>query len=202
MAPRQPEDVSEDDPASNPESGEDSEATVIEPADLLDQVLQDGEQEYHTESEGEDDVDHGAGTGVPWSSAPLLPAELSKPLPSPVHSLQAISIPWEQMTRQQKKAQRNRSRQGKKKAWDRLREEAEGTGVLEAGKAAQMKRGIVASKKEKVRTGRVEKQSKPKTSGRQHMIEQRKRVLLGQSKGEPMALSPARRPKTKSKSKR
>ncbi|KAK3725380.1 hypothetical protein LTR37_000350 [Vermiconidia calcicola] len=201
MAPRQPEDISENDSASNPRSEEDSEAAVGEPANLLDQVLQDGKEEYHTESEGEDDVDHGAEHGVPWNSPPLLPAELLKPLPSPTHSLQAISIPWEQMTRQQKKAQRNRSRQGKKKAWDRLRQEAEGTGVLEAGKAAQMKRGVGAPK-EKVKTGRVEKQSKPKACGRQHMLEQRKRVLLSQSKGEPMASSPAKRPKTKSKSKR
>ena len=113
------------------------------------------------------------------ASAPLLPLELLKPLPSPAYSLhQSISIPREQMTREQKVAQRNRSRKAKKSVWDRLRQDSEGTGVLEAGKIAQLKRGIV-SRVDKVRNGRIKKKAKVKQqgSGRQQLLEDRKRAV-------------------------
>ncbi|KAK5164458.1 uncharacterized protein LTR77_009664 [Saxophila tyrrhenica] len=146
----------------------------------------DMEEEYHTSSsEQENPEDLEFNTSL-QPRAPLLPAEVLKPLPSPTRSLQ--DIPLERMTRKQKRAERNRSRQAKKAVWDQLRAEAKGSGVLEAGKVAQLKRGAGKSK-EKVRSGRVEKaggkktKAKSKVSGRQEMLEDRKRQIRSTGEG-------------------
>lgn len=185
MVPRRPEDMGdhgeEDEVASS--SGEEDSAfdnSVSEQSDIgsendqesLEDEQEDLEVEYHTE-ESEDEAEEASNDNAPTTRAPLLPAELLKPsLPSPAFSLQQ-PIPWERMTREQKVAQRNRDRKRKKRVWDRLRRDSEGTGVLEAGKVAQITRGIVG----KVRSGRVVKKvkEKAKLSGRQEILEQRKR---------------------------
>jgi hypothetical protein len=144
--------------------------------------LEEEEQEYHTEESDEEDLDEdesGSEHELAERSAPLLPNELLKPLPSPAYSLQQpVNIPWEQMTRQQRVAQRNRSRKAKKRVWDALRRDSQGTGVLEAGKAAQLKRGL-ALQREKVKSGRVTKKTQRvfQASGRQELLEQRKRAV-------------------------
>lgn len=173
-------------------TGSDVEEPVTEANGFPNAILEDGEEEFHTEdsdaSEGgldagaeqdeESDVD---ADGSAASGIPLLPESLLKQLPQrkpPAPSL--AHIPWDQLTPKQKRARRNNSRKEKKREYDRLREEAQGTGVLEAGKAAQKKRGIVpAVKRDRVKSGRVEKKGRDKVrvSGRQQMIEQRKRAV-------------------------
>ena len=182
MVPREPEDISEDEIASSSDAGdEDSASPVSSPRDELNGAshdLEHVEEEYHTEESDEgvaeeenDDIDAAV------SSAPLLPKELLKPLPSPAYSAHnAVGITRDQMTRPQKRAQRNRSRQAKKRVWERLRTETQGTGVVEAGKAAQIKRGVLPAKN-RVKSGRVEKSGKTKVSGRQQLLERRKRQV-------------------------
>jgi hypothetical protein len=162
------------------------------------------EQEYHTSTdsqassdndEEEDDIED---DGQRPPSAPLLPPELLRPLPSPAQS--PVVIPYSQMTRKQKRAQRNHSRQAKKAVWEQLREGSGGTGVLEAGQVAQLKRGVGVSESDgqrKVRSGRVEKKKKlkPKFSGRQQLVEERKRAAAQK------VLGPATKKKAKAKSK-
>ncbi|KAK3057376.1 hypothetical protein LTR09_001559 [Extremus antarcticus] len=159
---------------------------------------EDIEQEYHTSDEDASGLEDDDPENVVAYRAPLLPAEVLKPLPSPVLSLQ--DIPWERMTRKQKRAQRNQSRQAKKAVWDQLKEDASGTGVLEAGKVAQLKRGVGQPRK-RVKSGRVQKsQTKPRVSGRQQLIEQRKRVAAESEGGmRPAAKKAKTTAKTKSK---
>lgn len=149
--------------------------------------FEDEEEEFHTDDSdaSEPDVDVGAGeesdldaeatTNAP--SIPLLPEHLlksaSQPAPTPA------TLPWAQLTRQQKKARRNNSRKMKKRTYDRFAAEANRTGTLEAGRVAQVKRGVVPVGK-KVRSGRVEKKKgresgKTRVSGRQRLVEHRRR---------------------------
>lgn len=162
--------------------------------------LEDGEEEFHTEDsesskdgtdaesdQGESDLDAGAiAPGVP-----LLPESLLKHIPQSAPPLKTLAnVPWDQLTPKQKKDRRNNSRKTKKREYDRLQGEVKGTGVLEAGQAAQKKRGVAPVKKEKVRSGRVEKKGKTKAkakakmSGKQQMIEQRKRTVQMAAAGE------------------
>ena len=196
MAPQMPEDFSDNESISSLESEDDSESATSEPSNVLNQVSQadgveDMEEEFHTEdsdlSNSEEDEQEVEGKELEGRAAvpdpPLLSAELLKPLPSPAFSQQhAVAVPWNQMTSKQKKTQRNRSRQAKKKEWDRLRQETKGAGVLEAGRVAQLKRGVVPSG-EKVRNGRVTKTARPQASGRQRLLEQRK-TIVGRSQSE------------------
>lgn len=202
MAPRQPEDVSEPEVPTASPSDSASELAISDQAELLNRISNadgvDGvEQEYHTEksdaSQSEDEeLDDASDAGLdraqdeevydttseaPPQDASLLPAELLQPLPSPPNSgLNAITIPRDQLTRKQKVVLRSRSRQSKKRAWNRLKQETNGTGVLEAGRVAQMKRGIVPTS-DKVISGRVGKKNRPQASGRQQLLEQRKRQV-------------------------
>lgn len=147
------------------------------------------QEEFHTDSgSSNEDDDDGESEDEPCTpeddeiaplgmagDPPLLPPELLKPLLSPAISAQPVTeIPWTQLTRTQKKTRRNHERAAKKKVWDELRRNAKGTGVLEAGKAAQAKRLLARS--DRVRAGRVEKKSKPVVSGRQQLLETRKRA--------------------------
>lgn len=215
MAPRGPDDVSEHETASDHESQDDaSDSAISDPSNLLNHISGNGDGdgddvEYHTEEDSEegedgtevqqledqpDDPSDSDNDDVAANNPPLLPDELLQPQ-STVDSIRAISIPWHRMTRKQKKAQRSRSRQAKKRIWDGLRQETEDTGVLEAGRFAQLKRGIV-SMKEKVKSGRIEKKTKPQASGRQQLLEQRKRQI-DLSRSELMPVT--KKAKTKSK---
>ena len=185
MVPRKPEDSSEQEDQPSSDSGEDESASASsasEPMDGASDQHEELEQEYHTEESDEEDLDEdesGSEHELAETSAPLLPKELLKPLPSPAYSLQqAVNIPREQMTRQQRVAQRNRSRKAKKRVWDALRRDSQGTGVLEAGKVAQLKRGLLLQR-EKVKGGRVTKKTQrvSQASGRQQLLEQRRRAV-------------------------
>jgi hypothetical protein len=169
MVPLSPKDIPEDE--SSLESASEDPATAAQENGHFD----DSEEEFHTSS-GEDNSEDGdRGEHLIEPTAPLLPPEILKPLPSPAQS--PADIPWEKLSRKEKRAERNRSRQAKKRVWDQLRDDAKGTGVLEAGKAAQANRGV-HSLKDRVTAGRIEKKSsrRPKTSGRQQLLEHRKRA--------------------------
>lgn len=184
MVPRRPEETSDRENDASSDSAEDDSQSVSSTSGPMNEGVDDQanmEPEYHTEESDNDPEEEETGSEheAPNTTAPLLPKELLKPLPSPAYSLQhPVIIPREQMTRRQKVIQRNRDRKAKKRVWDRLRQDTQGTGVLEAGKFAQIKRGI-APKKEKVKSGRVTKQRnvKPQVSGRQQLLEQRKRAV-------------------------
>ncbi|KAK4545208.1 hypothetical protein LTR36_003387 [Oleoguttula mirabilis] len=203
MVPRRPNDTAEHSPSitSDEASGTDvgdeqepeqdfhTEESDISEAEDAPAGL---EEEYHTEDSDDEDGDD----GEPRQAAPYLPAHLLKPLPSLAHSAQqAVSIPWAQMTRPQKEAQRSRSRQAKRRVYDRLRQDTKGSGVLQAGRAAQVKRGV-ASGKDRVKSGRIGKQGAVPVSGRQQMLEHRKRAV---EQGSRQQGRNAKKLKTKSK---
>ncbi|TKA66615.1 hypothetical protein B0A55_08155 [Friedmanniomyces simplex] len=168
--------------------------TVPEPQPEVHEMTE-SEREYHTEasdasaSEADEPVmasaqpaeaiegEDGSESEV-MEEGPYLPAHLLKaPVPS---DLQVIPTPWEELSRKQKQGQRRTNRQLKKRQWDQLRTDAEASGVLQAGKAAQVKRGVVMMS-DRVRSGRVGKKSKVRVevSGRQRMLEERKRARGG-----------------------
>ena len=174
---------------------------------VYDEAMEDGhegaveqdEEEFHTASSQQSDKDDDNDSEVfdLAPTTPLLPIEILKPLPSPVQSLEVV--PWDRLTRKQKVARRNQSRQAKKLQWEQLRRSTNGTAVLEAGKAAQLKRGVIPSKT-KVRSGRVGKKTNAKVrmSGRQQLVEDRKR-LAGQRTGVVVAPSVKKSKKVKDK---
>lgn len=183
MAPLQPDEASDEDSSAISDVQQPNGHIEHEPT-----LVDDEEQEYHTsdsEDQSEDasaddddedeEVENDQDPALP-PTAPLLPPEILKPLPSPAQSL--ADIPWERLTRKQKHARRNRSRKTKKAALEELRNGAEGTGVLEAGTVAQLKRGVTsASPTNKVRSGRVGKKGKREVvSGRHRLLEERKRL--------------------------
>ena len=210
MAPRAPGDISEDESTSAIESGDDPESVSSERAQLpnqlpLDDALEPMKENYHTEgsdaSTSEDERDQdvaGNGEVVAASESaapgpPLLPAELLKPLPSPANSPRNAVFPRDQTTQGQKTTNTKRSRRAKQQAFDWLREETKGTGVLEAGRVAQLKRGVVPAR-DRVRKGRIEKKTEVQVSGRQRLLEQRKK--LDEQKGKQF-LGPSKKAKTK-----
>lgn len=200
---------------SRSDSSEGSSAGDGDSSKLLHHILQaedfDAEEEYHTDpSEASDPVSFSVKRDVKEDgveeeeddleseednapSVPLLPPELLNPiLPSPAYSSRNVaSLPHEQMTRLQKKAERNRSRKTKKKMWEQRQRDAELKVVLKAGEAAQLRRGVRPST-DRVRKGRIAKKAKVQSSGRQKLIEERKRQI-GQSESE--ARRPIKRPK-------
>ena len=129
----------------------------------------------NNEEESDSDSDEDVG-GVP-----LLPESVLKQATDSAQALQNIAgIPWEKLTRKQKKARRHNSRKAKKRDYDRLREQTKGSGVVEAGKVAQVKRGVAPlPPRNKVAGGRVQKRGKAgvQASGRQQMLEERKRSV-------------------------
>ncbi|KAK0861201.1 hypothetical protein LTS02_007950 [Friedmanniomyces endolithicus] len=169
------------------------EAAILEPRDSEDE---EASQDYHTEAseasaspppapatapphpptapESEEDDANPS----PADAGPYLPAHLLKtPLPS---TPQLQPTPFAQLSRKQKKGQRRTNRQLKKRQWDQLRADAQASGVLEAGKAAQVKRGVLRES-DRVRSGRVGKKRKVgmEVSGRERMLEERKRERVG-----------------------
>ncbi|KAK4504645.1 hypothetical protein PRZ48_002606 [Zasmidium cellare] len=130
--------------------------------------LEDAPEEFHTDSEDASDA-----SPPPQNDTPLLPTALLKSKPS----APTARIDWESMSQKEKKALRDELGVSMKE----LRNEAQKNGVLDAGKMAQLKRGIRPA--ERVAGGRVAKrkkrktgkQDKPEMSGRQKLIEQRSR---------------------------
>ena len=175
------------------------ESARLEPQDSGDE---EASQDYHTEaSEASASPSPGPATALlhpptapeseednadPSSTkaGPYLPAHLLKaPLPS---SPQVQPTPAKDLSRKQKKGQPRTNRQLKKQQWDQLRADAQANGVLEAGKATQVKRGVLRES-DRVRSGRVGKKRKAgvELSGRERMLEERKRERAGGSTGLP-----------------
>ncbi|KAK5727792.1 hypothetical protein LTR17_012450 [Elasticomyces elasticus] len=138
------------------------------------------EQEYHTDDssaaeeatvapEDEDDSDD-SDVDV-TDPAPYLPEHLLK-APTTLDS----SVPYTPHKRLEY-YQRKRQRRQERQELERLRTDAEANGVLAAGRAAQIKRSI-ALKNDRVRQGRISKKTKAKVevSGRQAMLDERKRL--------------------------
>lgn len=209
MAPIRSDD--ESDVSGSSVSASEAEASVAQNQALRNGALEeeDDEEEFHTEdSEGSEDgiaaecdPDIAGTTNAP--NIPLLPESLLKALPSAARLAPSLAkIPWDQLTPKQKKARRNNSREMKKRTYDRLLAEAKESGVLEAGKAAQRKRGVVPRvKKDRVRSGRVEKKeaAKVKVSGRQRLMEDRKKAVKAAAGGEKGRVRKRARTGTKSK---
>lgn len=128
--------------------------------------------EYHTESEDAEDEDNAK------SNPPLLPAELLKSKPSEAPA--TVQLPWDKLTRAEKKALRDERGTSMKE----LRAEAVKTGALQAGLAAQIKRGVrpadkvaggrIAKTRKSKRNEKKRRQTKPDLSAKQQILEQRK----------------------------
>jgi len=120
------------------------------------------------------------------SNAPYLPAHILESTTADSSHAQLVHrIPRKQMTSREKKRQRNSVRRAKKREYDMMRRAAENNGVLEAGSAAQSKRGIIPSR-DKVKSGRVmKKQKTPQVSGRQQVLDQRKLLVSATAQKRP-----------------
>ena len=150
------------------ESEGDEEAGPIA-ADELD------EEEFHTASEDESDAEN-------VRSAPLLPTELLKSKPTTKSA--PVKTSWDKLSQREKKALRDEIGISMKE----LRTQVQGTGVIEAGRAAQVKRGILPA--DKVAGSRIAKKRKRKgrepkieASGKQRLIEQRRQRALQNARG-------------------
>lgn len=121
------------------------------------------------DSENEDDEEN---LSASKSSVPLLPEHLLKSTPKAATRHSASP----ERTTRAGRTLRPRSKQAKKQLWDQLQVDAKGTGVIEAGKAAQKKRNVPSrNRQDRVRAGRVGKKSKaPPRSGKQQLLDQRK----------------------------
>ncbi|KAK3654454.1 hypothetical protein LTR56_004084 [Elasticomyces elasticus] len=167
------------------------------------------EQEYHTDNSSaaeeasmtqirtavapEDDDDSDDSEDEATEPAPYLPEHLLK-APTTLDS----SVPYTPHKRLEY-YQRKKQRREERRELERLRTDAEANGVLAAGRAAQIKRSI-ALKIDRVRQGRISKKTKAKVevSGRQAMLDERKR-LRSSSQSVPQPSKKARR-KRKAKS--
>lgn len=167
-------------------------------------ALDDAEEEFHTEDESEDeedaapiaeddlegeefhttseDEDEEEGDVEDVRSAPLLPAELLKSKPTSKST--PVKLSWDKLTQKEKKALRDEMGISMKE----LRSQVQGTGVIEAGKAAQVKRGILPA--DKVAGSRISKKRKrngrePKieSSGKQKLIEAKRQRALQNARG-------------------
>lgn len=206
MVPLQPDETSDEDSASHSEVGQQPNGH----AELDLTTLHNGvdEQEYHTSDsedrtgddlsrvDDEDEVNN-EDRAVP-PTAPLLPLNILQTRPPPTQAV--ADIPWDRLTRKQKQARRNRSRKMKKAAMELVRSGIEGNGVLEAGRAAQSRRGVLTSATtDRVRGGRIEKRERKEVvSGRQRVLEERKR-LVGKDSGRNMRPSTKKMKTAKSK---
>lgn len=144
----------------------------IEPSEASDQD-EPAEEEFHTDPE-----DASPSPEPQENSIPLLPTALLKSTPSAPSKL----LDWDKMSQRERKALRDELGVSMKE----LRSEAQRNGVLDAGRMAQMKRGIRPA--EKVAGGRVVKRkrrgggagkgkAKAEKSGRQRLVEERGREV-------------------------
>lgn len=142
------------------------------------------EREYHTDESDSDAYSEDANT-VPRHAPPYLPAHLLEfTSTSESFAPPRLSVPYDELTKQQRRNIRKRKWNTEQNKLRKLKAEAQANGVLAAGKAAQIKRNVLP-KSNRVRSGRVGKKRKPErveVSGRQRILEQRKRRLeqLGQ----------------------
>ena len=119
-------------------------------------------------------------TSTNSQDSPLLPIELLESVPDQVQSKHD----------QDDNLAVDASEAEKEDLMKQLRDATKGTGVLKAGEAAQMKRGVPRAG-DKVKTGRVQKKRKDATksvvSGKQRMVEERKRAASSVSQSRPPA---------------
>lgn len=163
-----------DAPAANEEFHTDPEDEDLEQESHTDPEDADEDElvEYHTESEDAEDEDNAK------SNPPLLPAELLRSKPSEAPA--TVQLRWDKLTRAEKKALRDERGISMKE----LRAEAAKTGALEAGLAAQIKRGVrpadkvaggrIAKTRKSKRNEKKKRQTKPDLSAKQQILEQRK----------------------------
>jgi len=187
--------------------------TMSVPAPEAESSEEELEQEYHTEDSEENDlelpaegaVDDGDVTEDGDSedevddrpAAPYLPEHLLKAPIGPPPSTLRVTLP-ENMNRKQRQDKKRTIKSRQRRVKRRIQRKLEGTGVLEAGIAAQIKRGIVpVPKRDRVQSGRVGKKSKKvEVSGRQQLLEARKRV-----RADSEGARPAKKGKVKAKAK-
>merc|ERR1711939_244573 len=155
-----------------------------------DSDLDEAEEEFHTEgSEDDEDGDdeeleeyHTEGSeddeGVAHEPKPFLPEHLlsstSEPAPRSLKN-----VPWEQLTANQRRNQKEKARRARKRAAVGSQEGGGKTGgALKVGKVAEKVDSRQSDSKtsaSRVKKGRVEKSTRPIVSGRQNILEARKR---------------------------
>ncbi|KAF2726363.1 hypothetical protein K431DRAFT_299442 [Polychaeton citri CBS 116435] len=161
----------------------------------------DHEIEYHTESseasaddEEDEELDNDAsglseGKGQEHDGAEtlgesdLLPAHLLQDPPVAASPVTASAVaaykaqPWSTLTRGEKRNARRRERAKSKKLYHQISRDAQGTGVVAAGRVAQAKRCVsVPTGASTVASGRVVK-VQPQRNGRQQLLNNRKKAL-------------------------
>ncbi|KAI7358019.1 hypothetical protein KC354_g9824 [Hortaea werneckii] len=128
-------------------------------------------EEYHTEG-SEDDED------VAQDPKPFLPQHLLSSTSEPAQrSLK--NIPWEQLTANQRRNQKEKARRARKRAAGDLQEEGGKNGsalnIGNVAKKVESRQSDSKTSKSRVKKGRVEKSTRPTVSGRQNILEARKR---------------------------
>ncbi|KAI6800970.1 hypothetical protein KC363_g5504 [Hortaea werneckii] len=152
--------------------------------------LDEAEEEFHTEGSGDDeDIDdeelkeyHTEGSeddeDVAQEPKPFLPEHLLSSTSEPAQrSLK--NVPWEQLTANQRRNQKEKARRARKRAAGDLQEEGGKTGgalnIRNVAKKVESSRSDSKTSKSRVKKGRVEKSTRPIISGRQNILEARKR---------------------------
>ncbi|GAB7359950.1 hypothetical protein MBLNU230_g7475t1 [Neophaeotheca triangularis] len=178
------QDEDEEEFHTDPESGsEEDEPTEVQGVTTAAAALPATDEEVDGATSGsEEDGDGEEDTLVPDADEPpRLPMELLKEYDErgsvePTGRDQLVGT-----TNKQRRRMRKNEIRRKKKQWLRLQKDVRGTGVIPAGKAAQNKRGIMAAKggMRGVKSEKIEKATKPAVSGRQRLMEDRKRAASG-----------------------
>ncbi|GAB1743534.1 hypothetical protein NU219Hw_g464t1 [Hortaea werneckii] len=128
-------------------------------------------EEYHTEG-SEDDED------VAQDPKPFLPEHLLTSTSEPAQrSLK--NVPWEQLTANQRRNQKEKARRARKRVAGRTQEAGHNiSGASKVNRIAEKVESRQAEPKtstSRVKKGRVEKSTRPIVSGRQNILEARKR---------------------------
>nr|POE86548.1 hypothetical protein CFP56_46732 [Quercus suber] len=193
--------------------------TTLDVEETDEESLQSGEdlsdEEFHTEDEDDEEAVDGSESNdedednddeadglehviadQTTTSAPLLPSHLLQPESAIEHAVLEAAI----LTRKQRRAQSAKDRKAKRQLYAQIRRDARGSGVLEAGAAARIRRGLALGA-DKVASGRIQKKksSQPSQviqSGRQQLLNKRKRE---ERKREEIPLVMKKRQKTGSK---
>nr|POE72992.1 hypothetical protein CFP56_30931 [Quercus suber] len=170
-------DVVEEHEAVSSQSGSDNNDKEFHTEDEEDEELIDSSDSHDMEDEEDaedDEVTNGTSNPATISSAPLLPAHLLQSEQAPQDPALEVAL----LTRKQKRAQSAKDRKVKRQLFATIRRDARGSGVLEAGAAARMRRGLGLSG-DRVASGRVlKKTSQPRQvarNGRQQLLDKRKR---------------------------
>ncbi|RMY53737.1 hypothetical protein D0864_14060 [Hortaea werneckii] len=128
-------------------------------------------EEYHTEGSEDDEA-------VAQEPKPFLPEHLLSSTSGPApRSLK--NVPWEQLTANQRRNQKEKARRARKRAAGRLQEESGKTGsalkIANIAEKVESKQSKSKTSTSRVKKGRVEKGARPIVSGRQNILEARKR---------------------------